>query len=69
MPEHDADQPPIRPEVVEAVFSALIDMDAVAHDPVRYRDLVASPQSKATPPTPYGARGPPSLDRPPATRP
>ncbi len=27
MPEHDAEQPPVRPEVVQAVFSGLIDMD------------------------------------------
>jgi hypothetical protein len=27
MPEHDADQPPVRPEVVQAIFSALTDMD------------------------------------------
>lgn len=27
MPEHDAEQPPVRPEVVQAIFSALIDMD------------------------------------------
>jgi hypothetical protein len=27
MPENDADQPPVRPEVVQAIFSALTDMD------------------------------------------
>jgi hypothetical protein len=27
MPEHEADQLPIRPEVVQAIFSALTDMD------------------------------------------
>ena len=27
MPEHETDQPSIRPEVVQAVFSALTDMD------------------------------------------
>ena len=38
---------------------------AIAHDPVRYRDLVANPQPKTTPPTPPGKRGyPPSMDRP-----
>lgn len=44
---------------------------AVAHDPVRYRDLVAASEPKTTPPTtPPGARGaPPSMDRPPAARP
>ncbi len=43
---------------------------AVAHDPVRYRDLVADPEPKTTPPTPPGTRGcPPSMDRPRAARP
>jgi transposase-like protein len=43
---------------------------AVAHDPVRYRDLVVNPQPKKTPPTPPGRRGsPPSIDRPRASRP
>jgi transposase-like protein len=43
---------------------------AIAHDPVRYRDLVANPQPKTTPPTPPGKRGsPPSIDRPRAARP
>jgi len=43
---------------------------AVAHDPVRYRDLVVNPQPKAAPPVPPGIRGhPPSMDRPRAARP
>ena len=43
---------------------------AVAHDPVRYRSLVASSKPKARPPVPPGGRGqPPSMDRPPAARP
>ena len=43
---------------------------AVAHDPVRYRDLVAASEPTATPPIPPGARGaPPTMDRPPAARP
>jgi DNA-directed RNA polymerase subunit RPC12/RpoP len=43
---------------------------AVAHDPVRYRSLVASSKPKARPPVPPGRRGqPPSMDRPPAARP
>src|SRR5712691_11276314 len=43
---------------------------AVAHDPVRYRSLVASPKPKARRPLPPGQRGqPPSIDRPPAARP
>jgi ISXO2-like transposase domain len=43
---------------------------AVAHAPVRYRSLVASPKPKARPPVPPGRQGqPPSMDRPPATRP
>jgi transposase-like protein len=51
------------------VFYRLLEL-AVAHDPVRYRDLVIDPQPKATRPAPPGAGGhPPSLDRPRATRP
>ena len=43
---------------------------AVAHEPVRYRSLVADPAPKRTPPTPPALRGhPPSLDRPFAERP
>jgi len=43
---------------------------AVAHAPVRYRELVADPQPKRVPPTPPGGGGhPPSMDRPPAHRP
>jgi transposase-like protein len=43
---------------------------AVAHDPVRYRDLVINPRSKTTAPAPPGKRGhPPSMDRPRAARP
>jgi hypothetical protein len=39
MPEHDpgADQPPVRPEVVQAVFSALTDLD-----PGKIEDLLAT---------------------------
>jgi transposase-like protein len=51
------------------VFYRVLEL-AVAHDPVRYRDLVADPQPKAAPPTPPGGRGhPPSIDRPRAARP
>lgn len=40
---------------------------AVAHAPVRYRDLVADPRPKRKRPSPPGRRGhPPSLDRPPS---
>jgi transposase-like protein len=46
------------------VFYRVLEL-AVAHDPVCYRDLVASPQPKATPPTPPGRWGhPPSLETP-----
>ncbi len=46
------------------VFYRLLEL-AVAHTPVRYRDLVADPRPKRTPPSPPGRRGhPPSLDRP-----
>jgi transposase-like protein len=44
---------------------------AIGHDPVRYRDLIATPQTRlAAHSAPPGKRGhPPSLDRPPAGRP
>jgi transposase-like protein len=43
---------------------------AVAHQPVRYRDLVVDPQPNRKPPTAPSGRGhPPSLERPPANRP
>jgi len=51
------------------VFYRVLEL-AVAHDPVRYQNLLASRQPRAVPPTPPLARGhPPSLDRPPANRP
>ena len=51
------------------VFHRVLEL-AVAHDPVRYRDLVVIPQPKAAPPVPPGIRGhPPSMDRPRAARP
>ena len=51
------------------VFYRVLEL-AVAHDPVRYRDLVINPQPKTTPPTPPGRRGyPPTMDRPRAARP
>lgn len=51
------------------VFYRVLEL-AVAHDPVRYRDLVANPKPKRRPPSPPVARGqPPSLERPPANRP
>ena len=51
------------------VFYRVIEL-AISHDPVRYRDLVANPQPKKTPPTPPEKRGhPPSMDRPRAARP
>jgi transposase-like protein len=51
------------------VFCRVLEL-AVAHDPVRYRELVADPSPKKVPPIPPGGRGhPPSLERPPAGRP
>lgn len=51
------------------VFYRVLEL-AIAHGPVRYRQLVANSQPKPTPPTPPTVRGhPPSLDRPPANRP
>src|SRR6266511_4812502 len=51
------------------IFYRVLEL-AVAHDPVRYRDLVVNPQAKQAPPTPPGRRGhPPTMDRPRAGRP
>ena len=51
------------------VFYRVLEL-AVAHDPVRYRDLIATKRPRPVPPTPPLARGhPPSLDRLAATRP
>lgn len=51
------------------VFYRLLEL-AVAHQPVRYKDLIANPQPRKTPTTAPGATGhPPSLDRPPANHP
>lgn len=51
------------------VFYRVLEL-AVAHTPVRYRDLVADPQPKRVPPTPPHQRGhPPTLDRPRAKQP
>jgi len=51
------------------VFYRVLEL-AVAHEPVRYQDLIAVKRPRAVPPTPPQTRGhPPSLDRPPANRP
>ena len=51
------------------VFYRVLEL-AVAHDPVRYQDLLATKRPRAVLPTPPQARGhPPSLERPPANRP
>lgn len=51
------------------VFYRVLEL-AVAHEPVRYRQLVANPVPKATLPNPPIGRGhPPSLERAPAGRP
>ena len=51
------------------VFYRVLEL-AVAHEPVRYRQLVANPAPKRTPPRPPIGRGhPPSLERAPAGRP
>ena len=51
------------------VFYRVLEL-AVAHDPVRYQDIVAGRRPRAVPPAPPRARGhPPSLERPPADRP
>ena len=52
------------------VFYRVLEL-AVAHDPLRYKDLVVNQRPRAVQPTPpHAASGhPPSLDRPPADRP
>jgi transposase-like protein len=51
------------------VFCRLLEL-AAAHDPVRYRDLVAGQLRLRAPSAPPRSRGrPPSLERPPADRP
>ena len=51
------------------VFYRVLEL-AVAHTPVRYRDLVADSRPKRKRPSPPGRRGhPPSLDRPRASQP
>jgi ISXO2-like transposase domain len=51
------------------VFYRLLEL-AIAHDPVRYHDVVADSEPKKAPPAPPGQRGhPPSIERPPAARP
>lgn len=51
------------------VFYRVLEL-ATAHDPVRFRDLVANPQTGRRPRVPPGRRGrPPSLERPQASRP
>jgi transposase-like protein len=51
------------------VFYRVLEL-TVAHEPVRYRDLVAAQRARTVPPTPPTATGhPPSLERPPANRP
>jgi transposase-like protein len=51
------------------VFYRVLEL-AVGHDPVRYSDLLASRRPRVVPPIPPQSRGhPPSLDRPPASRP
>lgn len=51
------------------VFYRVLEM-AVAHDPVRYHDLIATRRPRKVPPPPPRKRGhPPSLERPPANRP
>lgn len=50
------------------VFYRVLEL-AVAHEPVRYRDLTVHPKPRAIPPTTRGWGHPPSLERPPANRP
>ena len=51
------------------VFYRVLEL-AVAHDPVRYRELILNPRPNTTQRVPPATRGrPQSLDRPPADRP
>jgi len=51
------------------VFYRVLEL-AVAHEPVRYQDLIVDPRPSRTPRLPPGSRGrPPSMERPPADRP
>src|SRR5665647_3066071 len=51
------------------VFYRLLEL-AVDHEPVRYRELIATKRPPTTPlPRPLGRGNPPSLERPPANRP
>lgn len=51
------------------VFYRVLEL-AVAHIPVRYKDIIATERSRAVPPAPPLGRGhPTSLERPPANRP
>jgi transposase-like protein len=51
------------------VFYRVLEL-AVAHDPVRYKDLIVDPAPKKVPPVPPGRWGhPPSLERAAASRP
>jgi ISXO2-like transposase domain/Transposase zinc-ribbon domain len=51
------------------VFYRVLEL-AVAHEPVRYRDLILNPEPKKHPPAGRADWGhPPSLERPPANRP
>ena len=51
------------------VFYRVLEL-AVAHAPVRYKDIVATKRPRKTPPRPPHAYShPPSMERPPANRP
>ena len=50
------------------VFYRVLEL-AVAHDPVRYRDLIGTPATADAPHAPATRGHPPTLDRPPANRP
>jgi hypothetical protein len=47
MPERDADQPPVRPEVVQAIFSALIDMDLAKLAPLAEAGITPAERKQA----------------------
>ncbi len=60
---------PAGPPAAGLLFYRVLEL-AAGHDPVRYRDLIASRRPRTAPAVPPGKRGhPPSMERSPAGRP
>lgn len=47
MPERNPDEPPIRPEVVQAIFSALVDLDPEKLAPLAAAQVTVTPAERA----------------------